>query len=462
MDLMGSLVRNTFLPLDLWRVGEHGGLRYLKEYEQSQYFSLERLRELQLGRLRALLAHAQKNCPFYAERFRRAGMAIGDIKSLEDLRNLPVLEKGDIQNHRDEMVATNWLKKDLLPNITGGSTGAPLSFYLSRDRKMSRFGATWRHNGWAGCRVGDKVAWIWGASRDQPSRSWKSRLRNFLIDRQMFLDTGHVTNEALENFHFALRRFRPKSIIAYARAAVLFARYLISRNLEPYRPASIITSAEVLEPEERALLERVFGCRVFNRYGCREVSVIASECEAHSGLHTMAEGLFIEVLPLHAEIFPGNSDLGGILVTDLLNWAMPLIRYRIGDLGAWQKGDCTCGRTHPRLREVAGRVTDFIVGLDGRAVSGAFLSLYVIGKRPSLGQVQILQNEIGRVRYRIKPGKGFEERSDLEYLRATTKEYVGPGSNVECELVTELTPEPSGKTLLSRSTVTPTFLTKHQ
>jgi phenylacetate-CoA ligase len=458
MDLMGTVVRSTFLPLDLWRVGEYRGLRYLKEYERSQYFPLERLRELQLARLRTLLTHAQKNCPFYSERFSRTGLDIRDIKSLEDLRRLPVLEKSDIQNHRDEMIAANWPKNNLLHNITGGSTGAPLSFYLSRDRKMSRFAATWRHNGWAGCHLGDKVAWIWGASRDRRPNSFKARLRNLFVDRLLYLDTGHLTEETLAGFHLALERFKPKTIVAYARSAVLFAQYLSSRKLTPFRPRSIITSAEVLEPDDRATLERVFGCKVFNRYGCREVSVIASECEAHQGLHTMAEGLYVEVVPLKGATGLRNSRTGSILVTDLLNLAMPLIRYRIGDLGEWEDGNCPCGRSLPRLRHIAGRVTDFLVGADGRAVSGAFLSLYVIGKRPSLGQVQILQSQKGRVHYRIKPGPGFREAQDVEYLQTTTGQYMGPGTKVDCEIVDELKNEASGKFLLSRSTVPPPFL----
>src|SRR5262249_36293897 len=158
----------------------------------------------------------------------------------------------------------------------------------------------------------------------------------------------------------------------YARSAVLFARYLEERGRTAYRPHSLITSAEVLEEEDRAVLERVFGCEVFNRYGCREVSVVASECEAHSGLHTMAEGLYIEIDIGGRPAAPGQT--GGILVTDLLNGAMPLIRYRIGDLGAWADGPCPCGRGLPRLRNVAGRVTDFLVGCDGRLVSGVYLA----------------------------------------------------------------------------------------
>src|SRR5262249_29218268 len=137
----------------------------------------------------------------------------------------------------------------------------------------------------------------------------------------------------------------------------------------------------------------VFGCRVFNRYGCREVSVIASECPEHDGLHTMAEGLFIEVVKGARPAQAG--EIGSILVTDLFNRAMPLIRYRIGDLGAWEEGTCACGRGLPRLRSVAGRVTDFLVGADGRLVSGVFLATYLVAQRPSLGQVQIHQEKAG-------------------------------------------------------------------
>jgi phenylacetate-CoA ligase len=457
MGLYKQLVRSVFLPLDLWRVGELRGLGYLREFEQTQYLPLEELRRLQLQRLQALVSHAYKNCPFYRERFSLAGLAPADICSLDDLKRLPVLEKIEIQEHRDQMVAANWPKADLIHNITGGSTGAPLSFYLSRDRKVSRFAATWRHNRWAGCDLGDKVAWIWGASRDRPSNSWRTRIRNALVDRQLFLDTGFFTESTLLEFHHALKRFRPRAIVAYAKAAALFARFLRSRNLVPYQPHSIITSAEVLEPDDRTMIEETFGCRVFNRYGCREVSILASECDAHAGLHTMAEGLYIEVVPLARPLSPEADDVGSIVVTDLLNLAMPLIRYRIGDLGAWQEGSCPCGRALPRLGRIAGRVTDFIVGADGRAVSGAFLSLYVIGKRPSLGQIQIVQSEQGRVLYRIKRGIDFQEDPDIEYLRATTLQYVGPGTKVDCEFVDDLPPEPSGKYLLSRSTVTPSF-----
>jgi phenylacetate-CoA ligase len=442
--------------LSLWRAGELAQLRYLREFERTQFLTAEEVRQLQWQRLRTLLEHAYDQCPFYRQRFDRTDLTPGDLRGLEDLRALPILEKRDIQEQGEDMVARDWPRDDLIPNQTGGSTGAPMSFHLSKARKCSRAAATLRHNRWAGWRVGDRAAVIWGAPRDRPDTSWRARLRGTLLREPLWLDTANITEANMVAFHAALSAWRPRIIQAYARAAVLFAKYLQARGLTPHRPHALVTSAEVLEADERRLLEDVFGCPVFNRYGCREVSVVASECPAHGGLHIMAEGLYIEIETPHGPAAPG--EMGSILVTDLLNHAMPLVRYRIGDLGAWAAGTCPCGRGLPRLERVAGRVTDFLVGCDGRLVSGVYLATYVVAQRPSLGQVQILQHKAGAVTYRIKPGRDFRPERDLDYLRTTTRQYLGEEAVIDSEVVLELPAEPSGKFLFSRSTVAPGFL----
>lgn len=460
MAIFPTLVRNVFFPLSLGRNGELAQLRYQREFERSQFFSPDELRALQTERLQQLLRHAYAQCPFYRQRFNDRGLTPGDIRTLEDLRALPVLEKADIQQQAANMVATNWPRRDLIRNQTGGSTGTPISFYLSGDRKCSRAAATLRHNRWAGWEVGDRAAVIWGAPRDRPGNSLWAKIRGWLLREPLWLDTAQMTEATLQEFHRALWRYQPRIIQAYARAAVLFARYLEARNLRPYRPLSIITSAEVLEDEDRAVLERVFGCPVFNRYGCREVSVIASECTAHRGLHVMAEGLYVEIETADGPAGPGQ--MGDILVTDLLNHAMPLIRYRIGDLGSLARGSCPCGRSLPRLEKVAGRVTDFLVGDTGQLISGVFLATYIVAQRPSLGQVQIHQSRAGQVLYKIRPGQGFERARDEEYLRRTTREYLGNSASVALEIVAELPASPSGKFLFSRSSVTPPFAVSKQ
>jgi phenylacetate-CoA ligase len=456
MDLRQRLARHVCYPLSLWRSGDLAQLRHLREFERTQHLPADELRALQLKRLRRLLDHAYQQCPFYRRRFDRAGLVPDDVRTLNDLAALPPLTKRDLQRRRDDLVARDWPKADLFLNQTGGSTGTPVSFYLSRDRLNSRVAATWRHNRWAGWDVGHRAALLWGAPRDAPSGGWRAWLRNALLDRQLFLDTGHVTEACLAEYHQSLLRFRPRVILAYARSAVLLARYLRARGLQPHRPHAVVTSAEVLTDDERALVEQVFGCPVFNRYGSRETSVLASECEAHDGLHVMAEGLHVEVVRGDRPAAPGEA--GAILVTDLLNYPMPLIRYRIGDAGSWAEGACRCGRALPRLRAVEGRVTDFLVGADGRLVSGAFLTIALVAKRVSLGQVQIEQTAAGQVLYRIRRGPGFNQLEDLEYLDEATRRYLGDGTRVDYEFVDEIATEPSGKYMFSRSSVVPEFL----
>jgi phenylacetate-CoA ligase len=456
MSFRQAIVRHCLYPVALWRSGELAQLQYMREYHRTQFHSPEQLRDLQFLRLRSLLEHAYRNCPFYRARFRQLGLHPDDVRCLEDLRHLPTLEKTEVQQVGDQLVADDQPRDQLVPNQTGGSTGTPVAFFLSRDRLLARTAATLRHNRWAGWELGDRVAVLWGAARDRPRRSRFSWLRERLIDPQLFLDAGHLTEQRLLDFHRRLQRFRPRILLAYARSAVLLAQFLRARGLAPVRLRSVVTSAEVLTAEERALIEGVFACPVFNRYGSREFSVIASECPAHDGLHVMAEGLYLEIVNGDRPARPGEP--GAVLVTDLLNHAMPLIRYRIGDVASWLPGACACGRGLPRLREVAGRVTDFLIGGDGRAVSGAFLTIAVVARRASLGQVQVVQERAGAVTYRVKPGPGFSPQEDLQYLVSTTREHLGETTQVGWELVDDLPAQPSGKYQFSRSQVVPAFL----
>lgn len=449
-------LRQLLYSIALVKSGEQHQSMFFREYQRSQFVSADQIRALQLSRLRHLLLHASRHCPFYRLRFRDAGFIPEDLRTLDDLRILPVLEKRDLQLCRDQLLADNQSRSNLLLNQTGGSTGTPVSFFFSRNRLLSRTAATLRHNLWTGWNVGDKVAVLWGAPHDRLKPTLLSRLRNHFLDRQLFLDAGHLTEDRLLDFYRQLVRFRPKIILAYARTAVLFAKFLQSRNLVPSRPHAIITSAEMLVSEERALLQQVFGCSVFNRYGSREFSVIASECSAHEGLHVMAEGLYLEIVQGNTPVPPGQP--GEVLVTDLLNYAMPLIRYRIGDVASWLSGTCHCGRGLPRLGFVSGRVTDFLVGSDGRAVSGAFLTIAVVAQRVSLGQVQVLQKCAGQVTYRVKPGPDFSAERDLQYLVQVTRQHLGEATQVDWELVDEIAPQPSGKFQFSSSQVVPDFL----
>jgi phenylacetate-CoA ligase len=152
MSLYSAVVRNVLSPLTLLRRGELRQLRWQREFDRTQFLSSDELRDLQWRRMRALLNHAYDRCAYYRRRFDEAGVTPADLRCLDDVRALPVLEKRDVQQHGADMVADGWPAADLIRNQTGGSTGTPITFYLCKDRKCSRAAATLRHNAWAGWR----------------------------------------------------------------------------------------------------------------------------------------------------------------------------------------------------------------------------------------------------------------------------------------------------------------------
>ena len=156
------------------------------------------------------------------------------------------------------------------------------------------------------------------------------------------------------------RQARPRVVVGYANAVYEFARYAKQAGFELPPPIGVITSAEMLYPYQRQLIEEVFGAAVFNRYGCREVMMIGAECERHCGLHVTSDNLFVDGVQRDGrECKPGET--GEVIITDLHNFAMPLIRYKVGNIGAWSESACPCGRGLPLMDVVNGQVLDLIV-----------------------------------------------------------------------------------------------------
>ncbi|MGH9414675.1 MAG: phenylacetate--CoA ligase family protein [Terriglobales bacterium] len=423
----------------LWARRTHAGYApWRAQFEQSQYWDAGKLGAWQQQQLGRLLAHAARHCRFYHERFARAGVDLG--QPLAGWTHLPLLTKADLQNHGPALEADNYGEHERERNQTGGSTGTPLQFYVDRARWDSRLASTWRHNAWAGLAPGDWVAQVWGHRLDLAGdHGWPERWKQRLLYRTLDLNSAHVAPGDWEAYLARLRRVRPRYLLAYARAAVQLAEYVRAQGVHDIRFAAIITSAEVLEPAHRALLEEVFAAPVFNRYGCREVSVIASECSAHRGLHVNAEALLVEIVPAEGL----DQPWGKVVITDLLNYAQPLIRYEIGDVGCWAEGPCPCGRKLPRLEAIAGRTTDFLQLPDGAVVSGPALTL-VVADMGSVRQVQFVQQASGAVRLRVIAGAGYGADTEEE-LRRRLRVYLGDSLELRIEPVAAIASEASGK-----------------
>jgi phenylacetate-CoA ligase len=450
MDVLSLLSRKVIHPL--WALKEGSShLRYLKEYEKTQFLSLSQLRELQWARLKVLLEHAYLNVPFYRKRFEEVGIHPEDIQGFQDFENIPILTKEAIQNFKDEMVAQNVDKEDLIPNMTGGSTGKPLHFYVDKKRMEMRQASTIRHNRWAGWDMGDKSAVFWGSRSDLDIfRSAKARIRNFLVERSLNLDTSSLTEEKMLSFARRLNREKPRFYLGYANSMYLFASFVKQNGISGLRPKAIVTSAEVLHEHERKLIEEVFGCKIFNRYGCRETSVIASECSEHDGMHINAECIYLEIEKTSLGKY--GKDEGEIILTDLLNYGMPLIRYKIEDVGSLSEETCSCGRGLPLLKSLTGRSTEFILTPEGKYVSGAALTIFLVAKTPGLRQAQFIQESRDKTVMKIVKGPDFDEGS-MNLLDRKVKEFFGSQMKVDYIPVEDIPREASGKFRFSISKI---------
>lgn len=426
----------------------------LAELEASQYLSPDAIAALQAERLRDLLVHAQRHCPFWTRRFAEYGLDPAQVSGPADLQVLPLLDKTTIQQHREEMRSVVHADGDLMPNRTGGSTGQPLRFYVDRLRAASRRAATIRHDRWTGWDLGDGAAYLWGARADAPLETgWRPWLRQGLLGRPLYLDTSTLSLERMAAYREQLRQRRPRLYIAYANAIYLFARYLDERgSRDHHRPDAIITSAEFLDDDRRAVIERVFGCPVFNRYGSRETSVIASECKEHRGLHICAETLLVEFVRGGRPVAPGET--GKVVITDLMNLGMPLIRYAIEDVAAPAAARCSCGRGLPLMEVAGGRVTDFLLAPDGRIVSGASLTIYLIANAPGVDQAQIVQDTPGRITLRVVAGRGFGADTHAFFAEQVPR-FFGPDMAWDVDVVPEIPLAASGKHQFSICTLDP-------
>ncbi|NNM32202.1 MAG: phenylacetate--CoA ligase family protein, partial [Gemmatimonadetes bacterium] len=231
---------------------------------------------------------------------------------------------------------------------------------------------------------------------------------------------------------------RPEILIGHAHSIHFFTRYLIAHGIDDVRFASILSTAETLLPAERRDIEAHFGPVLFDRYGCEEVSLIASECDAHDGLHVAAEGLWVEVLGGDA------STPGRVVVTDLINRGMPMLRYEVGDLATVASGPCSCGRGLPRLGRVFGRTTDILYTPAGAPVSGVSILDTFLIHIPGVKQAQIVQDSLDHVTLRLVPAESYGQPS-LDHLHRALDDVFGPEMRRDFEVVDAIAPTARGK-----------------
>lgn len=450
------------LKRDLWRarLWSRGTLDKLGQMESWQFLDPDASSALQRERLRALLRHAHAHVPYYRRLLSESGVvgASGDI-DLEAFANIPLLDKATIRERFDELTSDDLGRRRWTYNFSGGSSGEPVRLIQDEDYVSWAAAAKLLYDGWSGRRIGDRHVRLWGSERDLLVGRETSRVRaGRWIRNEVWLNSFRMTAEDLHRYVGRINEFKPTQILSYVMSIFELARFIERERLTVHSPRGIMTSGSVLQPYIRQTVERVFGAPIFNRYGSREVSDMACECEEHAGLHVSAPCHFIEILaPDGRAAAPG--EIGEIVVTLLTNYAMPLIRYRIGDLASWAPEPCPCGRGWPLLQDVTGRITSSFVAADGAIVGGGFFG-FTLWDKPWIDRFQVVQESVEHVRIVIVPRGGTppagHERQLADVVRKTRR-VLGASCRVDFDFVDEIAPTPSGKHWYAVSKVTQTL-----
>jgi phenylacetate-CoA ligase len=437
-------------------------LAHLRHLRTTQFDRSEVIRGRQLARLKETLRHAFETVPYYQRTWTAAGVHPNDVRTLDDLKHFPVLTKTDVRANETDLLSTRFDPVTLLVKRTSGSTGVPLTIRLDEAGKQWKAACTLRSDEWSGWRLGQRVAKVWG-NPEYLQFGWRGRLRNTLLDRASYLDTLNLDDARILAFAKTLRRKRPGLLFGHAHSLYLLADRMKKAGVTDVRPDGIISTAMPLHAWQRAVIEEVFGTKSTNRYGCEEVSLIACECEVHRGLHVNADSVYVEVekSPNPPTPFPkregggihsphsfgegqGEVLTGPLLVTDLSNAAMPLIRYRIGDVVTMSDRLCDCGRGLPLIETVEGRDADYVVTPAGHLISGISLTENFALHIPGAAQVQIVQETVHHLRVRLVPDERFGVESERVIARLVHDTF-GPAVRYEVERVAAIPQEPSGK-----------------
>ncbi|MFX0209728.1 MAG: phenylacetate--CoA ligase family protein [Candidatus Hodarchaeota archaeon] len=440
----------TYPVLQIYR--RRNTLRHFKELEKTQWLSIDEIKRIQWKKLKDLLEYAYNNVPFYHRVFETLNMTPKDITTYENFRKLPLLGKEDIRCNSSHIVSSNYRTKDLIPNSTGGSTGVNLNFFS--DRKNSGYvkAMVLRNDRWAGLELGDKNAILWGSPFDiSLQKNLKNKIYRKLF-RTLFLSSYNLSEENMFVYARKLLHHKPRVIVGYPSPLYHFANFLEENGIEGINPKSIISSAEVLYDYQRELIEAVFQCRVFNRYGCREFSTIAQECSQHLGMHINAEHVYVECLKGDGEpSAPGER--GELVITNLDNYGMPFIRYRIADIGVLSDRRCNCSRGLPILEDIEGRTFDIVLGTNRRAVGGTFWTILLRTTIEGIRQFRVIQESLSEIDIKIVAGESFEE-GQIERLINKIREYLGEDMKVNLQIVDKIPPIKSGKSRIVISKVT--------
>jgi phenylacetate-CoA ligase len=412
--------------------------RFSAELMRNQWRSEKELVAYQEKKFLSMVRFAYSYVPYYREKYRAAGIVPDDIRSLSDIRKLPFVTKEDLKTvPLESRVARGTDMRRCSIARTSGSTGEPLkvavdeetadfvrAYHLRRFlalgfmpwHKMVILGPSRRSIVTGPVVSGPAAGMFWGD------------LRRMLDHRVRYLSVDSSPRRQLEFFE----SFRPDALLGPPSYFKMLAK--TADGSQGWHPGKVLTWGEILDEATKKAVKRSLGAEVFDGYGCTEVAPVgglAWECPAHAGMHVNIDCIVLEVLKDEEPV--ADEESGEVVVTALYRHATPMIRYRLGDAAVFAGERCPCGRAFPLIRNLEGRMVDFLVTSDGRMISPYYIAT-LMEHVPGVSMFRVVQDRKDHVRVTIERGLGFTEATEAGVNEAFSG-LLGPGVAIDCAFV---------------------------
>lgn len=410
---------------------------FLRQIKGHLDLSKEELEEIQWKVFSNLLADSQKYVPYYREVL--GGGSVQDVKCIDDLQKLPLLEKEVLRTSPESLIDERYEKKKLLVVYTTGTTGTPLKIYCTPEVRKKNYAYYSRFLQQAGITYLGKRATFGGRIVVPHAQTEPPFWRYSYFQKNILFSSYHLTEKNIPSYITALRKIQPEYIDTYPSSLFTIAKYAQQQgiSLEGITKA-ITTSAETLFPEQRKIIEDVFGVKIFDQYGAAEMCVFVGQC-SYGSYHVHSDYAIIEFLRGDGSpARPGEE--AEVVCTGLINSVMPLIRYRIGDQAVLSDRLCKCGSPFPVVEKIIGRADDVILTPDGRRIG----RLSPVLKGFPIKEAQYRQKVIDEIDVLLVKDQGFDIDSEKNIVIAL-KKRLGDSIQINLEYVKEIERSKGGK-----------------
>jgi phenylacetate-CoA ligase len=400
---------------------------YCEQIRNRKRWSSEQFREHQNRTFVELIRFIHDHARFYCKKWDDFGVDPNRITGIEDIHMIPFLAKEEVRLNHENMRAQSYSSSAEMVIQTTGTTGTPLPVYCDgRSRQLNyAFFNTYLES--IGIDISLRKATIGGRVIVHPDQKESPFWRYSYPTKNLFLSSYHLQDENLKLFVEKLREFDPHWIDAYPSSIFTIAEFMLKTGLSACRPQAIVTSGETLFPEQRQVVEEAFGCKIFDQYGAAEMCVFAGQCR-QGKYHLRPDYALVEFIQNDKPAPPG--ELAEIVCTGFVNWRMPLVRYRIGDLGMLSKETCSCGLNTPIIESLQGRMDDVVVSKTGRRIG----RLSPVLKGFPVKEALYIQKKEGEIILQVVRGEEFKEDT-VKAIISEVKARVGSDFEVVLQIV---------------------------